>query len=533
MGKCGTGNSCFRVLIVQQNKSCGKGEKKGNKMEREKKEKQAEEKQKEQKQVEQNQAKQNQEQKTKSAASFGEKTKSLSKTKKIVIGVVAVLLVIYVIGVLFFHWHFQLNTTLNGHKVDFKNGSDVKAELTKTLSDHDLILVERNDKKEVIKMSDIDASLEYNNGVYNTLRKQNEFLWFINCFRKKNLTLEADISYDADKLEEIESNLTCLDKKNDIDVENAKVEYKDGAFQIVPEVLGTEVVKKELHKQIVQALKEDKRELNLEEAGCYKEPTIYSTDKKATDALITAQKYAGSKITYRFARETEVVNAKKINEWITFDDELNVGVSKKKVGEYIAKLADEYDTNGKSIKLKSTNQGTVTVPGGTYGWTIDQDKETERLIQLIKQGRSVEKEPSYSKRGENGIRTSVSSNPKTYIEVSISEQHMWFYKNGKRIVDTPVVTGDIVRAGRRTHTGAYYIFYKQSPAVLKGANYASPVTFWMPFHNGEGIHDASWRGAFGGSIYMGGGSHGCVNTPYSQVREIYHNAEVGTPVFVY
>lgn len=491
-------------------------------MEREKKEEQT---------VEKEPKEEKQEQETSSESA--KKKKALSKSKKITIGIVAVLLVIYAIGVVFFHWHFQANTIINGHKVGFKNGNDVKTELTKTLSDHDLTLVERNNKKEVIKMSDIDASLEYNNSVYKALRQQNEFLWFIDCFRKKNTTLSADISYDSDKLEEVEANLTCLDKKKDITVENAKVEYKNGKFQIVPEVLGTEVIKKELHQNIVQAFKDNKKELNLEEADCYKKPTIYSTDQKATDALRTAQKYAGAEITYRFARETEVVGSDTISKWISFDDELNVSVNTEKVEKYIAKLAEKYDTNGKSIELKSTNQGTVTVPGGTYGWTMAQEKETKRLIQLIKQGRSVEKEPAYSKRAETGIRTSVRSNPKTYIEVSISEQHMWFYKDGKRLVDTPVVTGDIVRAGRRTHTGAYYIFYKQSPAVLRGANYASPVTFWMPFHNGEGIHDASWRGVFGGSIYMGGGSHGCVNTPYSQVREIYHNAAVGTPVFVY
>ncbi len=459
--------------------------------------------------------------------------KGLSKNQKILTGVVAVLLVIYVAGVGYFHWHFQTNTMINGHKVGLKTGNEVKRELTKTISDQDLTLVERNDQKEVIKMQDIDASLEYNNTVYKALRKQNEFLWFINCFRKKNVTLNPDITYDADKLQEIEANLTCLDKKNDIDVENAKVEYKDGQFQIVPEVLGTEVSKEKLHENIVKAFQESKRELNLEEERCYKEPKIYSTDKKATDALRTAQKYAGAEITYRFARETQVLKADTISEWVSFDKNLNASINRKKAAAYIAQLAEKYDTAGKSIKLKTTNKGTLTVPGGTYGWQINQEKETNRLIQLIKQGRSVEKEPIYSKRAEVGIRTSVRSNPKTYIEVSIREQHMWFYKNGKRIVDTPVVTGDVVRAGRRTHTGAYYIFYKQSPAVLRGQGYASPVTFWMPFHNGEGIHDASWRGVFGGSIYMGGGSHGCVNTPYSAVREIYHNATVGTPVFVY
>lgn len=30
----------------------------------------------------------------------------------------------------------------------------------------------------------------------------------------------------------------------------------------------------------------------------------------------------------------------------------------------------------------------------------------------------------------------------TYVEISISEQRMWFYKNGSLIVDTPVVTGN-------------------------------------------------------------------------------------------
>ena len=30
----------------------------------------------------------------------------------------------------------------------------------------------------------------------------------------------------------------------------------------------------------------------------------------------------------------------------------------------------------------------------------------------------------------------------TYVEISISQQHMWFYKNGSLIVDTPVVTGN-------------------------------------------------------------------------------------------
>ena len=56
----------------------------------------------------------------------------------------------------------------------------------------------------------------------------------------------------------------------------------------------------------------------------------------------------------------------------------------------------------------------------------------------------------------------------------------------------------------------------------------------MPFIGGGwGLHDATWRSSFGGSIYKGGGSHGCVNLPYDVAEKMYQVIEVGTPVLVY
>lgn len=456
--------------------------------------------------------------------------------KKVLIGIGIFLLVVYVAGVLFFHWHFQYQTTLNGHKVDFKNANDVKAELTSSISDFDLELKERENKTEQIKAEDIDVRLEYNYEVYYALRDQNEFLWFIDCFKKKDTKVEADISYNSEKLDSIIDDLECMDKKKDQDYENAKVEYKDGKYQITPEVEGTEVDKDSLKENILKAFKTNETVVDMDKDGSYKAPTIRSTDQVTTDALRTAQKYAGTKITYKFADEKEVVDKKLIHKWITIDKKMNVSLDYDKVLDYIEDLAGEYDTYQRSVKLKSHSGETVTVPaGGSYGWKISETKEAKRLMQLIEQGRSLTKEPKYLLRAEKGERTSVDANCDTYIEVSISAQHMWAYKNGKCIVSTDVVTGDVVRGGRETNKGAYYILYKQSPATLRGQGYASPVTFWMPFNGeeGEGIHDSSWRSSYGGSIYRGGGSHGCVNTPYSNAKKIYQNFDAGTPVFIY
>ncbi len=121
--------------------------------------------------------------------------------------------------------------------------------------------------------------------------------------------------------------------------------------------------------------------------------------------------------------------------------------------------------------------------------------------------------------------------PNTYVEVCISQQRMWFFKNGKLIVDTPVVTG--TKYVNDTPKGYFSMYQRATDTVLTGPGYASPVDYWMAFCGGCGIHDASWRSSFGGSIYTYNGSHGCVNTPYNAVRTIYNNTTYGTPVIVY
>ena len=100
------------------------------------------------------------------------------------------------------------------------------------------------------------------------------------------------------------------------------------------------------------------------------------------------------------------------------------------------------------------------------------------------------------------------------------------------VFDTPCVSGKISN-NHGTHTGVYPIAYKQKDATLRGDNYESHVNFWMPFNMGEGLHDATWRSSFGGTIYKNSGSHGCVNLPLSAAEEIYNIVDAGWPVLVF
>ena len=75
--------------------------------------------------------------------------------------------------------------------------------------------------------------------------------------------------------------------------------------------------------------------------------------------------------------------------------------------------------------------------------------------------------------------------------------------------------------------------YTQKDATLNGENYSTPVKYWMPFNGNIGMHDASWRSSFGGTIYKYNGSHGCVNLPPAVAKKVFQYVKAGTPVICY
>ena len=168
--------------------------------------------------------------------------------------------------------------------------------------------------------------------------------------------------------------------------------------------------------------------------------------------------------------------------------------------------------------------------GGRYGWLIDRAAETEELKEWIYNGSRRTRVPVYA---QTAVSRENSDLGESYVEVDLTNQHVWMYMEGNEIVSTEMVSGTYTDPSRRTPPGTYTIYYKTSPAVLKGADYENNVSYWMPFNGGIGLHDANWRGSFGGSIYQYSGSHGCINLPTGAAAEIYENIYSGMPVICY
>ena len=161
---------------------------------------------------------------------------------------------------------------------------------------------------------------------------------------------------------------------------------------------------------------------------------------------------------------------------------------------------------------------------------MNKEKEAEQIKADLDAGKPVSRELCYAQRPFVEGKDDIGN---TYVEIDYTKQHLWYYENGELVVESDVVTGNISR-NNGSPDGVFKIVYKDSPAVLKGEDYESDVTYFMPFAYNVGLHDASWRnGQFGGDIYKTSGSHGCINLPFEVADKIYKSIKVGTPVIAF
>lgn len=450
--------------------------------------------------------------------------------------VLAVLAVIFFVVANSYRGHFLNRTTVNGVDASGKTAEEVSVALEERGRNYKLTLKEREKQEESITGEDISLSYGDQGDVQKLLNKISPYGWLFSYFHDTDLTLSKDsLQYDEKELKENLSNLRAFNPAYELAPTDAKLVQGDGVFTIQKENLGYKLKKKKVQKTVQNAIEKGASELNLDKSGCYEEPKIYSDDKKLNQELEKVNSYLKADIKYDFKDRKIPVEKKDIMDMISRKDDGTYYLDEEKVQEFVkVKLAYKTDTFGLTHHFKTHDGEEITLHGGDYGWCINRGKTAEKLSKLIKKAESKTLEPEYIYTAKFREKNDIGD---SYVEISISDQNLWCYKDGKVVVDTPVVTGNTSR-GNGTPTGSVWaIDAKKSPATLgtiETMGYSSPVSYWMPFTGNVGMHDADgWRTQYGGSIYRRDGSHGCVNMPYSAAKEVYSSVEIGTAVIVY
>ncbi len=437
------------------------------------------------------------------------------------------------------YWHESLKyktcflpgTIVDGMDVTGKTAAEVEDAIMEQLKGYKLTINGREDLSESIAGEEVGLYAEFDDTLAKAIAAQKPMEWGKYRFGKSvnEVNTDALIRYNDEMLGEAVDSLSCMDKENMREPQDAKIsDYTSGGYTIIKEDEGTELLEDKVKEAVAAAVMSLAESVDLEEQGCYVSPSITSEDEALKTACETMNKYVGARITYQFGDKSETLSGDEIHNWLTVNG-TSVRINEGKATEYVKKLAASYDTAYKAKSLKTSYGKTVSITGGSYGYKINQAKEAATLVSLIKNGEQTSREPEYSQKGASRTGNDYGN---TYVEINLTAQHLYFYVKGKLVVQSDFVSGNAAK-GWSTPAGAYSITYKQRNATLKGQGYATPVSYWMPFNGGIGLHDANWRKTFGGTIYKTNGSHGCVNLPPAVAKTIYENISAGDPVLCY
>lgn len=406
-----------------------------------------------------------------------------------------------------------------------------------------LEIVERDGSSHTVSLDVIGYHADYRKPVAE-LKKKQSVLGLVNWFTEtENATDDVEIvpeySYDTALFTDYFDKAVYLADNSDPKGKVVEVRYDlyDG-YYLYDETLALLSHEKAIDA-IRKAIEERDFSVDLEKCECYISAQHTKDMQNALDLWEDLSRFMETTVTYDMGESQLKIDAGTISGLLAKDEEGNllldeddrVFLDEKKVKDYVHTFAQEYNTVNKPREFKTTRGDVVTVETGTYGMKIDEKAETEYLLDALDNGRELNRIPVYSQTNFTGI-SGLHDIGKTYIEVDLTNQTMYYYVNGDKMLETPVVTGN-TSLGRGTPQKVCYVYGKERNRTLRGEGYASFVSYWIPVYGGVGIHDASWRSSYGGKIYKTNGSHGCINTPKSEVSKLYEMVEIGTPVIIF
>lgn len=446
------------------------------------------------------------------------------------ISILAILIIGYVVMVLAALDTYYPNTVINGVDYSFKSPAYVEQCIHEDPRDYNIEVNFRNGT-EKINGHDIGLVLDYSRSLDEIKANQNPFLWF-KAFWQEEYKIEKDISFSEELLDKKIDSFKEMKPENMVEPLNPTIELVDDVVVAVEHDQGSVIADPDkVHKLVKDAVAKLDKSVEIDVEGCYK-PSEYNPESAAVKKCVDyCNKITSLKLVYRYADEDIALEPQQLFKLIKINEKYGTAVSKFRVTKLLESFSRLHDTFGHIRRFKTHDRATISINSDDYGWLINIEEETNELYNSIIHTRDFYRAPIFEHTAFAYVNSSNDIGD-FYAEVDITNQHMYLYKNGRVVLHSDVVTG-CVGLGRGTPGGLYYVYYKQSPAVLVGEDYESKVTYWMPFNGGIGFHDATWRGWFGGDIYYYSGSHGCVNMPYSAAEELYSYVEDGMPVVVY
>lgn len=475
------------------------------------------------------------------------------------------------------------HTKINDVDVSGQTLQDSKIMILNKMGNYSLTIKGRNNGSMTINGGDINFYFSLTEDFDNLFHSQHEH--FSLFPKQNNFSAKYNISYNDKKLVKLLKHSDLKTGSFSYPIQkpkSAKVKFsKDkDKFICTKEVQGNKLVFKNFLSAVREAVETGESYLDI--ANMEKYPDMYRKPKVTSDDPELKEKrralnYAALRyiIWNLGSGVTEQITPVELSEWCTYDNG-NISYDDGKITEWVENFCKKYKTTDKYRRVKMHDNRFVLVQPGDYGWQIDYESALSQTKDAIykqikksnikayitepssehKKAITFRKKVPYSNTafqtnitqagsqeatGEEGTSDDGTANlaydydENNFTEVSLKEQMIYVIRDGKVAFSCKCISGRPTPE-RSTKPGAYFIKEHQVSRILRGDNYATPVTNWVRITwTGTGFHSAKWQkwGSWSPTYYQTRGSHGCLNLSVEDSKTIYDMVKYREAVFIY
>ncbi len=442
---------------------------------------------------------------------------------------------IYLIVAYFYREVFMVNTWINGIYCTGKTVEEVNAELLYDTKAPFLTITNSEGETAHINMAHASYEEDYTQRLKSYIHKKQSLFWLQYLMEEKHIELLPEQTFDEEQLKRLILALPIVQKE----------ETEEFVVEIVLEENGYELqdnlshvfLPEQFAEYVVNGFRNGELSFHIVESGAFAD---MEPDREQLETMALWEKlqdFLHCNLVYDMGAEKLRLDKSVTSQFVkTHEDgsfDLDAGgnfqADNEAIINFVQNLVAEYNTCDTELAFEATRGEVVNVPYVTYGTELDLEAEIEYLLEAFPKKVAEVHIPKYLQEGYVRGKNDIGD---TYIEVDMTEQKLYCYKDGELLLETDIVTGNM-RRNWDTPVGVNFVYAKQKNRILRGQGYASPVDYWMPVKGAIGIHDADWRKEFGGEIYLRNGSHGCINIPPENMPIIYENYEIGTPVIMF
>ena len=430
-------------------------------------------------------------------------------------------------GASYYSTHFVPGTTVNGVDVSGLTEEELARDASRRASGWKAS-VSRDDFSLELDAEDIGLEVDADAYARRARSKVDGSAWLLDMAIPRHISTVESVSYDEERLAGAVSKAVGEYDAGAEAPTDASCSYDEGSgrFEIVDERAGTALDADAVTKAVAAGVSALETSIELDDSTLL-QPEVSADDESLVEARDRLNRMVGCEIPLtKDGEEVARLDGATVAGWLSLSDDLSVVVDQAAVAKWA----------GDALA------GDVAKSDETHDYAIDADGLASTIAGQLQEGDSGAIEVPLTVTATRPAETPGARSRGRHVDINLSTQYARLYDSDGSVLWRSYIVSGNTSEGRGTPTGTYSINAKRTNETLVGADedgdgepdYESHVTYWMPFiGNAVGLHDASWRSSFGGSIYSYAGSHGCVNLPSAKAEELYSLVRVGDAVYVH